>query len=447
MYPPLYSGALLVWMKLFGATLFSAMALHVVLFAIAGFFTATIVTRFFPASEGYGIVMLLLFGFTFDDRPESLAFVFGCGSLWLVARQISGGQFRAGTALGLALVLLLGLYTSVIVGAYFFDAGFLACACAWVWRRKLHWFAPFILAALLFALITFAIARMEPLWWAGFLENARQQQVLIAGFALPRGQSLLRLVRAMPVFLLCLAALPVVIARRKEMFSQESAWLALVTGIFVMGWVLLALCMTLLASNYVIYATFTQVILAAGLLALVKKHFPRRERLVRCVLTACVVLVSVRAIGMSTWGVACAWKNSYRSAQAVVQAELQPFTTSHQPVLVSSAFLYRAEEMGVRNAIHAAWYFDHANWKRDTQMDALIRLRPPKLVLTQFDYYRGLWEPLQQLRQHPDLVEIHVRDLSAVPVPDAYPSLQRIVQQISWAPVIVDLDWKKQTGS
>ena len=49
---------------------------------------------------------------------------------------------------------------------------------------------------------------------------------------------------------------------------------------------------------------------------------------------------------------------------------------------------------------------------------------------------------LNQLRQHPDLVSVRVRDLSAMRTPDSIPSLQRVIQHVSWAPVIVDLDWK-----
>jgi len=442
-YPPVYQGALLVWMKLFGTSLVSAMAMHLALFAISGFLTVAIIKRFFPAGAGYAVAVLLLFGLTFDDRPESLAFVFGLASLWLVACQISNDRFSAGTAAGLALALLLALYTSVIVGAYFFGVGFLACAAACIWRRKINWFVPFIVAAVLFGIITYIIAKAEPLWWAGFMESAKQQSVLTTGLHAPHGVDLLKLGRDMPVFLLGLAALPLVAARRREIISSESIWVALVAGIFAMGWVLLAAAMTLLAPNYVMYAIFTQVILAAGLLALAQKYFPDHKRLLGVALTGCVLLVSVRAIGMSTWGAACAWKNSYQSAQAAVQTELKPFTNSDRPVLVSSAFLYEAAAMGVKNAINSDWYFDHARRLTDVEMDALIRLQPPKLVLTQFDYYRGLKGPVSQLQQHTELVAVQVRDLAALPVPDAFHSMQRVVQNISWAPVIVDLDWKK----
>jgi hypothetical protein len=240
--------------------------------------------------------------------------------------------------------------------------------------------------------------------------------------------------------------MPLVFARRREIFSRASAWLALAAGILAMGWVLLLAALTLLAPDYVNYGIFTQVILAAGLLALAQEHFPGHRRLLRAALLGCVLLVSVRAIGMTTWGAACAWKNSYRNTQAVLRAELAPYAASNQPVLVSSAYLYAAAGMRVRNAIDCEWYFDHAAWTNHAQLNGMIRLQPAKIVLTQFDYYRAYLAPgapiLTELRQHPELVEIKVRDLAALPVPDASPGFQRILQNISWAPVIVDLTWK-----
>ena len=442
MYPPLYEGVLLAWMKLLGTSVIAAMALHLTLFALAGFLTLGMVRKFFPAATGCALAALLFFGLTFGDRPESLAYVFGLAALWLTARQVSAERFSAGAAAGLTLALWLTLYTSVIVGAYFFGVCFLTCATMWLWRRKLYWFAPFVAAAALFAVITLCIAKFEQRWWAGFMESARQQSVM-GGFHLPGGLDLFRLVRTAPVFLVALAALPWVVARRKIIFAGEPAWVALTAGIFAMGWLLLAADMTLLASSYVGYVMFTQIVLAVGLLALAQKFFPERERLLLAALVGCVLLVSVRAIGLSTWGVACAWKNSYAGTQATLRVELKPFTATSQPVLLSSAFLYGAADLGVKNPIHADWYFDHAHWSNNTQFQALARLQPPKIILTQFDYYRSFAGVVQQLREQPELVDVRVRDLAAVRPPDAIPSLQRVLQHVSWAPVIVDLNWKQ----
>jgi hypothetical protein len=446
-YPPLYQGVLLGWMKLFGTTVVSSMALHLALFAGAGFLTLAILKKYFPAAAGAGLVVLLLFGFTFGDRPESLAYIFGLGALWLVLRQITETAFQPLPALALLGMLWLTLYTSAIVGAYFFGVGFLACAAACRWRRNWLWFTPFIGAAVLFAVVTVWIARFEPLWWAGFMESARQQSVMATGLHPPSVTDLVKLIRTAPVFLLGAAALPFIVARRREIFSQPSAWLALSVGIFAMGWVILAVSVTLLAANYVNYVGFTQILLGAALLVLAQKYFPAREKLLRAGLVLAVLLVSVRAIGLTTWGAACAWKNSYQATEADLRTELAPYVNSDRPVLISSAFLYQAVDMGVKNPIHSDWYFDHAAWTNNAQINGLIRWQPPRLVLTQFDYYRGFEAPLEQLRQRPDLVAIRVRDLARVRSPDAIPAMRRIVQHLSWAPVIVDLDWKSPPGS
>ena len=442
-YPPVYQGVLFIWMKLCGTSALSAMGFHLVLFAISGFLTVAIVKRYFPPAAGWGLAALLFFGFTFDDRPDALAFVFGVGALGLVLRQMSSDRFRAGIALALTATLLLGLYTSVIAGAYFFGVGVLTCVAGGLRRGKLYWLGPFILAAGLFVAITGCIIRWEPLWWDGFMESARQQSVSTGGFHVPSAPSIVKLVRTMPVFVIALVLAPFVLARPKEIISPETPWVALVSGIFVMTWILLVASVTVLAPDYANYAIPSQVILAAGLLALGERRVPARASLLRGLLVGCVLLVSVRAVGMSTWGAVCAWKNSYESTQQVLGTELGPFVISNRPVVVSSAFLYRAAGMGVKDPIHSDWYFDHSHWTSNAQFNALTRLRPTELLLTQFDYYRSFVPVLNQLQGRPELVRVKVRNLAASPVPEEIPALQRVVQHISWAPVLVELDWKE----
>jgi hypothetical protein len=114
-----------------------------------------------------------------------------------------------------------------------------------------------------------------------------------------------------------------------------------------------------------------------------------------------------------------------------------------RPVLLSSAYLYEAAALGVKHPVHSDWFFDHAHLTNDTQVDSLARLQPAKVVLTQFDFYRGFEGVLDQLRKHPEWVEIQVRNLAVVRSPDATPSMRRLIQHVSWAPVIIDLKWKK----
>jgi len=441
-YPPLYQVALWFWMGLFGTSVLSMIALHACMFCIAGFLVVYIVETVFPETVNYALVPLLLFAVTFDDRPEGLAHIFGLLALLLVTRSWSSARNWL-VVFGIGSLLFCALYTSVIVGALYFGAGFIAVALAWWRRRNLFFFVPFIFATFLFVMITVAIARFEPLWWAGFRENARQTPVMTTGFRIPNSMELIKLVRTAPVFLLMLMMLPILFVKRKLVFDFGQPWFVLVGGAFIMGWVLLLADMTLLAANYVGYVLFLQVLLAAGILAATQPFSDAFRRHVRCVLWGCIILVSIRAVGMSTWGAACAWKNSYPKTHAVLLSELAPFAKTNLPALVSSSYFYTALEAGVQNPIHSDWYFDRANWTNNAQINGLAALRPAKLVLNQFDYYRAFKPLLEQLRQQPGLVDIRVRDLAEVRTPDSIPSVDHVVQNISWAPVIVDLDWKQ----
>ncbi|HEY4417624.1 MAG TPA: hypothetical protein VGO57_18175 [Verrucomicrobiae bacterium] len=446
-YPPLYQGAMMLWMLVFGASVISAMALHVTLLTLAAFLTLRIVTNFFPATVNYAIVPLLFFGITFSDRPEDLAHVFGLTSLWLLARTISGKENRFALVF-ITITLLCALYTSIIVGALYFGTGFLVAALAWLARLKgsieprLHLavLAPFIATAMLFALITGIIIKFEPLLWHGFLENARQTSVVTSGVHLPTRESLLKLIRTLPVFLLALVAFPFIFTRRKQLAIEP--WLILLTGVLMMGVLMLIVAITVLAPDYVNYANYLQVIVAAGLLALAPKLFSAGQCWPRGLILACTLMMSVRAVGMTTWGVACAWKNSYARTHETLRTELKPFANSPAPVVISSAFLYSALEFGVQRPIHSDWYYDRAVGTNGSGFAALTTLRPPKIILTQFDYYRGFTEVLDRLQHHPELVVVRVRDEAAVRPPESIPKMQRVVQHVSWAPVIVDLDWK-----
>jgi hypothetical protein len=438
-YPPLYQVALLAWMPLFGASALSMMAMHLAMFGVAAWLALVILKHFFPGETNYVWTALLLFGITFNDRPEDLAHIFGLGSLWLVAQQIAGTRHDARVAGGIVLALLGALYTSVIVGAVYFGAGFLACAAAWWFQRKNILLLPFFLAAALFAAIVLWVIEVHPLWWQGFLENGEKQSV-VGGFHVPHRFDVIKLIRTVPVFLLAVAALPWVWVRRRQLTAEP--WLLVVAGSFVMGLVTLFLAMTFVSPNYVAYTVYLEIILAAGLLVLADRLFPQTRCLPRILILGCVLLISARAAGMTIWGAVCAWKNSYWQTRQELRVELAPFVTSDAPVVISSAYLYSALEFGVKHPIHSDWYYDRGRQGPDLDLQGMRQLRPAKLVLTQFDYYRGFIDVLNKLRQHPELVTVQVHDETAVRTPDSIPAMQRIVQHISWAPVIVDLEWK-----
>jgi hypothetical protein len=238
-------------------------------------------------------------------------------------------------------------------------------------------------------------------------------------------------------------AVPYLLSHRGKSFAVENMiWLSLTAGIALMGLILLAAAMLFLSPNYVAYGLYVQVLLAAGLLTLSRGLELKIRRGLSALLICSLLLVSVRLMGMSTWGMVCACDVSYGRADKIVSAELQPFANSDVRVVLSSAFLYRAAQMDVRDAIHSDWLRDKRIEGADGDFKALVRLRPPKLILTQFDYYRGYKDVVEELRHHSELVAVSVRDAAKIRPPDAIPALSRVVQHISWAPVVVELSWK-----
>lgn len=440
-YPPLYQATLLLWMLVFGPSVLSAMALHVTLFAIASYLTWCLIRDFFPPHPHLSLAILLLFAITFNDRPESLAHVFGMLALLITGKMMAHGA-QPRLLAGLTLALLAGLYTSVISAAMYFGASLLAVATFWLWQRKWIQVLPFFATAFLFTLITLAIAKIQPLWWAGFQENARQTPVVAIGFRLPTTFDLLKLIRTAPVFLLGAALLPWLFWHRQKIANVARPWLALTAGIFLMGGGLLVANMTILSSVYVVYVLFLQVPLAAGLLAITSLAWPARPRLIPIALLACVALVSIRAVGLTTWGSVCAVKNSYASSRALLERELAPLTQTNAPVVLSTAYIYEALRAGVKNPIQYDWYYDKLDWSKDAEIRGLVALRPRQIILVQFDYYRAFAPMLERLKARPELASLRVRDTSKLTVPDSIPKLERVLQHISWAPVIVDLEWK-----
>jgi len=438
-YPPFYQAVLFLWMSVFGTSALAAMWLHLFLFVISGCLVLAIIRKLFPPLTSFAPALVFFFGMTFMDRPDDLGHTLGLLSLWLVACMISeNSSWKTHAFLGL--VLFSTLYSSVMVGAVYFGMGFLAVTAAWWSQRRHAMFVPFAVATGLFVVVTSAIAMFAPLWWQGFLENSAQTPIRTLGIRTPHLLDVLKLIRTAPLFLLAAALLPFVFGRVRRLAFEP--WLVMLAGVFLMGLVTIVATMTIISPDYTTYLLFAQVILAVGMLVLVEKLYPGLKGGLCLALLACALLISIRAIGMTTWGAACAWKNSYGHTQETLRVELAPFAKTNLPVIISSAYLYQAFNVGTQRPIHYDWFYNHATAATQSDLAKLIVLRPSKLILTQFDYYRSGAELLDRLRRSSAAVEVHVRDQALVRPPDAIPSLQRVVQHISWAPVIVDLEWK-----
>jgi hypothetical protein len=117
-------------------------------------------------------------------------------------------------------------------------------------------------------------------------------------------------------------------------------------------------------------------------------------------------------------------------------------TAPGSAVVVSAAYLYETARHDELHWVHADWPgkpgFSGGDWERD----ALVALKPAKLIVTQFDYYRRYEAVLEGLKTRPGLVEVRMENTAKVRAPDSIKRLQKVVQHIAWAPVVVDFSWR-----
>ena len=74
-------------------------------------------------------------------------------------------------------------------------------------------------------------------------------------------------------------------------------------------------------------------------------------------------------------------------------------------------------------------------------MRAIKERRPSRLLLTQFDYYRRYERIVSQFLRERGDVEVQITNTARVQPSDALPSMRKVIQHISWAPVIVEFTW------
>jgi hypothetical protein len=287
-----------------------------------------------------------------------------------------------------------------------------------------------------------AVVRFDfPQCWAGFLENVHGNASL-TGLRVPHFDEWLKAFRNVPAVFLMAALLPATATGRRwlgEMKTWGAAEILFAAGLIAgLGFTLA--CLFVVAANWLIVVNYFQPVLVGLFLLLATRKFPGilRARAVQICLVLLVGLVAVRAIGLSTWGVVCSVNDSYASVRQRVAAELDS-VPPHANVLLSCAYLYEADHHTNGNWIHE----DYAPLRAEGEnyLLALRRLRATKLVLTQFDYYRRYQRVLDELRAAGG-VEITVTNLAHIRPPDSYAPLQKVFQNISWAPVIVDLRWE-----
>jgi hypothetical protein len=434
-YPPLYQGVLLGWMKCFGTSALAAMWLHVLLLLVFAVTVLLIFRQLQVPATLVNLAGLFLFGITFHDRPDTLAQVMGALTILALVRGLTWPA---------AALLLLTFGTSLQIGAiYLLWAAWLMVGSTWLQKTKLPWTAVLTLVGALAALVLL-VKFAHPEWWAGFLEHVRVTPS-ISGLRVPRMDELLKVIRTAPGIMLVVIALAWIFRSggisRERLRGSPPLLVALSGALAALA--LIAGCLFVLTPNAIHIAGYLQPVIVGSFLAgaggVLGTGFPWKL-LTPALATA--LLVSVRALGLTTWGVACARDVGYGTARSQVNATLDAMPPS-STVFVSAAFLYDAAVRTNVTWLHSDWPApaSESNW----ELHALERLKPARLILTQFDYYRRYEAVLNDSQSAHTGIGIRITNLAHVPAPDASPALRKIVQHISWAPVIVEFSWP-QTG-
>ena len=464
-YPPIYQAVLLGWMALFGVSAVSAMTLHLLLFGGYMLILLAIFRRLRVPGWAAAVGGVFLFVITFDDRPDSLAHVFGIAAVYAWVRSGRAGAGRAPWTWAMAGCAILGLATSVQLGALY-------CLLLWMGvlaqsvqgRGKLP-LAPMAAMAAVPAGLAGLVALGFPHVWAGFMEHARQTPSL-TGWRWPLPDEILKTVRNAPGVLAAAALLiwlgrsgvrsgetgtaggTPVSAAAPPAGEADAAGDMRAIGLVTAAATLAALGIVagglfLLSPNSVLFVGPLQPLIVGGCLALLAAQ-PSGRPWLRAQVWLFVGLAavgSIRAVGMTTWGVACAADAGYPSALRRVRSELNGCAPGNTVVL-SSAYLYEAARHQELRWIHSDWMEPARRHRPSADWEGLLALKPARLILTQFDYYRRYLPLLAQLKTQPGLAQVQIVNTANLPAPDSIRPLQKVLQHISWAPVVVTVSWK-----
>lgn len=461
-YPPAYQAVLWGWMSVFGTSEVAAMLLHLALFGAYLLVLLEIFRRLKTPAIWINVAGLFLFVITFHDRPDSLAQLFGVSAVlaWVCARETRSGMLGSGRDWLATGLVVLTLCTSLQLGGVYL---------CWIWllnllglamRKEPIRVAPLMATVLipvaLVALVKFGYPRL----WVGFQEHA-QQTPSVAGWRWPRLDDCLKVLRTGPG--LC-GVITLVGWLGLRLFRDGSAKLQLrAPGKSLRPATLLAVCgsttsalvalggaaavagialaaLVFLTPNFALSIGYIQPLVVGSFVAACGGQWATRgqQRLWISIFVVLAAGGAVRAVGMSTWGVACAADVSHGQAIQQVRASLDR-TPPGAMVAVSAAFLYEAARHKDLRAIHSDWLAPGRHTEH--LINLVIKHRPAKLILTEFDYYRHYEAPVRQLQTLNQQVEVKISDAARIPVPDASRRLQKVVQHISWSPVIVELTW------
>jgi len=485
-YPPFYQAMLFLWMSVFGTGVLVPMWFHFILFGLYGLTLLAIFRRLQTPAWAVNLAGLFLFGITFDDRPDGLAQLLGMLAIygwvrWLAPvaqvskpavsrdsqpanRPPTGGhselQRPADLEIGVtgatlspwawfaALAVVLVCCTNPELGGLYLGWIWLLVVGAVFLRQARFPLLPMAFMTVAPVALVAYVKYGRPDLWAGFMEHASQTPSL-TNWRLPSGGDLLKTARTMPGILL-IAGLCLCHWRSRTFPGQVSGGgatdhrpvLLLVTGFLITAG-LVAGGLFRFTANWILFLYHIQPLLVGVFLTLVARSTVAPPRWLVPALGLMVLIISVRAIGISTWGVACALDRSRAASWQIVEDELDRLPAG-STVVMSTAYLYNAQKHPGLRYIHEDWTHrtDAPSGNLNGDTVGVVKLKPAALILTQFDFYRHFHVPMAEFGAMPSVVTFTTTNYARFRSPDSYPRFQQVLQHVSWAPVVVKFDWK-----
>lgn len=448
-YPPFYQVILLGWMSVFGTSAAVAVALHLVLHSLYAVITWRILLRLNLPLWVIHFGLAFMAAQTFHDRPDTLANLLGTLAIYALVRscplfadkQVSPSPTARWFGYLVSVSLFLTIFTSPHIGMTYSFLIFAAMVLAWlVDRQPVRWVALASVPVTLI-LVVLAIIWLRPLWWEGFREHLHQTPSR-QPFAIPVPHDVLKILRAIPGTLLVLAGLAWLFGKLRWRFTSLAQKRVAVVGgaALLASLAVLFACLTFWTKNYIGFAAYLQpLVVACGLACWAYSPVRLDLRPLTLLLSLALLLASVRGIGMTTWGILCARDVSYAQAIQRVQEEMNALP---KPALVLAAtpYLYGVATQKDVRALHSDWLRQRDDPR--SLAETIAALRPARMIISQFDYYRYYSDSIETLKTNASIRTLQIDNTAKVLSPDASPRWNRVVQHISWAPVIVSFEWK-----
>jgi hypothetical protein len=451
-YPPLHQVSMLGWMKIFGTSVLSAMYFHLTLLAAYGITVLAIFRRFQIRPTWVNFACMFLFSITWHDRPDTLANLLGVLSIFALVR---------GWSILSASFLLMTFGTSLQLGGiYFLWLGLFAFTSIYLKAMKTPRLAIilfFVALSGLFGLVRFGYPHL----WAGFQEHVAITPS-VTGLRIPSLDEVLKVIRNAPGVLVVVVWLVILGLQKRGRLvaiSMSRALQLALTGAIASSALMFASLFYLTPST-VYSINYLQPIIVGCFLAALgdainaqpvstnkgDTSFTRKSAPVGglIILGIAVLIIAVRGFGMTIWGLLCSYDMDQKTAIKIVRSQTQSLPPK-SIVVASSAYLYEVAQRADTRFIHADWVGLPDKRTPGFGSKALVALRPQRLILTQFDFYRRYDQVLTELKTEQTLSSMTIHNDSITPPPDSILGLRRLVQHVSWNPVIIDFAWREPT--